>query len=351
MLLLRTDTALGAKKPDLSLLESSLGRQRLRIAGEPAEPLVSRDQILSALESEEIEKFRPLLPVGYEATAAAYRKTAGSVSVNDLTDHYTDGMDWFHCEFIPQLKLTLEKLTGGAWNLDDYIGYAGSGDVDLMTHIVDAAASESKVCLYPGDWYGFLVGSSQQKNIDFDTDSRGSMACLCIPSVRNGHVSAQMLEFLDQADSALLNINLFPTLAAEERQQMAEALAPQLEKSILSVSFSRGFGLTASQLGVILVHRDHPMRKKYETQWNWFSYFYNQIAAKTFLELDLESIQRVDEKRRHATVDWLKAHDLPVVDSGSYYVKSFQLVDDAPDRLKPLLRGDLLRLCFKPVDL
>src|SRR5262245_50744388 len=93
-------------------------------------------------------------------------------------------------------------------------------------------------------------------------DSRANRAGrwrVCVPSVRNGHLTAGMLEFLEQAGMCLLNINLYPTLAAEERRAVSEALAPLLSRSLLSISFSRGFALTASQLGVVLVHRDHPL--------------------------------------------------------------------------------------------
>ena len=286
--------------------------------------------------------------MGYNATAQAYRDAVSDLSSDDLTMHYTDGADWFREEFLPRMKTTLEAISGGQWDLEDYVGFAAGSDVDFMTHIIEAVALERKVCLYPGDWYGFLVGSAMQEKIAFDTATEGAMACLCIPSVRNGHITAQMLEFLDRSEMNLLNINLFPTLESEERTRMASALGPVMEKSILSISFSRGFGLTASQLGVILIHRDHPLRRKMETQWNWFTYFYNRIAAEAFLRLDLTAIEKVDQGRRRLVNDWLVAKKLPVVDTGSYYVKSFCLKGPAAPELDPVLRGDLVRLCFKP---
>jgi hypothetical protein len=171
---------------------------------------------------------------------------------------------------------------------------------------------------------------------------------MCIPSVRNGHFTAPMFEFLDAAECCLLNLNLYPTLVASERQQVAKVLAPLLPKSLISISFSRGFALTASQLGVLLVHRDHPLRSQFETQWDWYTYFFNLIAARAFMLLDLAEIERVNQARREWVSEWLRQRQLPVVDSGSYYVKSFQVTGKTAPALSPLLRDGLLRLCFKP---
>ena len=54
--------------------------------------------------------------------------------------------------------------------------------------------------------------------------SRGRLACLCVPSVRNGHLTEEMLGFLESAGACLLNLNLFPTLAADERRAVGGAL-------------------------------------------------------------------------------------------------------------------------------
>jgi hypothetical protein len=160
-------------------------------------------------------------------------------------------------------------------------------------------------------------------------------------------VTEEMLTFLQKAAACLLNLNLLPTLAAAERQQVAAQLADLLPRSVLSISFSRGFGLTASQLGVFLVHRDHPYRRRFAAQWSWFTYFFNAVAARAFLALHEEQRQLVDDQRRQYVIEWLDRHGLPVVASGSYYVKSFR-VAEAPPALEPLRRGDLIRLCFKP---
>ena len=158
------------------------------------------------------------------------------------------------------MKRALRDLSGGAWDLSDFDAFAAGSDVDFMSHLVEAVAAREDVCLYPGDWFGFRVGSTHQERIRWTADSRDRLACLCVPSVRNGHLTSEMLGFLEDASACLLNLNLFPTLEAGERRAVADSLAPVLGKSVLSISFSRGFGLTASQLGVALVPRDHPYR-------------------------------------------------------------------------------------------
>jgi hypothetical protein len=299
-----------------------------------------------------LEPDRPLLPVGYRAGVEAYRKSVAELTVDDLSNHYRGGLEFFHDEFVPHLKRTLVELAGGEWNLDDYVAYAAGSDVDLIAHIIDGAAGDSiagdrPVRLFPGDWYGFLVGSARPAGIAWDSEGSGGLACLCVPSVRNGHLTAEMLDFLSRADARLLNVNLFPTLSAGDRRQTARDLAPLLDRSILSISFSRGFGLTASQLGVILVHRDHPLRLRFRKQWEWFTYFYNALAARAFMLIDLSELRRVDTERHREVHTWLTERGLPVVESGTYNVKSFR-TDQVPEYLAPLARDSMVRLCFKP---
>ena len=157
-----------------------------------------------------------------------------------------------------------------------------------------------------------------------------------------------MLAFLEAAPHCLLNLNLYPTLPADERRSLAEALNPLLGRAVLSISFSRGFGLTASQLGVFLVHRDHPLRMRFETQWTWFTYFFNALAARAFMLLDLVSLDAIDARRRIWVRNWLEDRGLPATATGSYYVKSFRPIGEVPANLAPLKRGELIRLCFKP---
>jgi hypothetical protein len=171
---------------------------------------------------------------------------------------------------------------------------------------------------------------------------------LCIPSVRNGHLTEEMLGFLQDSRECLLNLNLYPTLSAQERHDIARALVPILPKAALSISFSRGFGLTASQLGVLLIPREHPWREQFESQWRWFTYFHNAIAARAFLAMDGARREAVDAQRRAWVQAWLHEQGLPVVETGSYYVKSFRLEESAPEALQPLTRDGLVRLCFKP---
>ncbi len=297
----------------------------------------------------DVEQFRPLLPVGYAAGVQAYRAAVADLTPADLSSHYTAGLDWFHGEFVPRLKDTLRDLSGGAWDLADFDAYAAGSDVDFMAHLVEAVAASEEISLYPGDWFGFRVGSTHPARIKWDANSRGRLACLCVPSVRNGHLTAEMTQFLDDGGACLLNLNLFPTLEPVERRSVAESLLGVFEKSVLSISFSRGFGLTASQLGVALVPRGHPYQRQYAQAWEWFTYFFNGLAARAFMGLDLGAVARVDAERREWVGDWLRGKDLPAVATGSYYVKAFRTTDGkVPELLQPLARDGIIRLCFKP---
>lgn len=285
--------------------------------------------------------------MAYAAGADAYRQAAAALTADDLSSHYTDGLRWFHEVFTPQLKRRLEGLAGGAWDLSGHVAVAAGSDVDFMTHLVEAVAPREGVSLFPGDWYGFQVGGTQDQGIRWTEQSNGTLACLCVPSVRNGHLTEEMARFVERADYALLNVNLFPTLAPAERRATAERLAPVLPRSILSISFSRGFGLTASQLGVALVPADHPYRERFARQWGWFTYFFNGLAARAFMAVDLERMQADDGVRRARVAGWLAERGLPVVETGTYYVKSFRVDGELPERLRPLAREGVLRLCFK----
>jgi len=286
--------------------------------------------------------------VGYAEGVRAYQHAASSLTPADLTDHYTAGMDWLREVFAPRLKDRLAALSGGVWDLSDYAVWAAGADTDFMTHLLEAVSAREEVALYPGDWYGFLVGGTWDERFVWTREAAGRVAAICVPSVRNGHLTGQMAEFLEGSSACLLNINLYPTLSAPERAAVAERLRPVLKKSVLSVSFSRGFGLTASQLGVVLVHRDHPWNQRFARQWGWSTYFHNALAAKAFLALDPAALARVDDERRTWVREQLLSSGLPAVDTGSYYVRSFRPVGDVPEVLKPLHRGDFVRFCFKP---
>ena len=241
----------------------------------------------------------------------------------------------------------LTTLTGGEWDLSDHVVIAAGSDVDLMIHVVDAYAASSDVHMLAGDWYGFLVGCQHRARI-LEGDGRAALACLCVPSVRNGHVTEAMGEFVGAADAVLLNLNLLPTMLLAERAQVARDLRPVLDRAVLSVSFSRGWGLTASQLGVALVPPDHPLLA--DARWEWTSYFYNALAAHAFMHFDHLEAARVDRLRRDWVAAELARRGLPPHESGTYYVKSFRVDGEVPAHLLPLVRGNepLVRLCFKP---
>ena len=106
--------------------------------------------------------------------------------------------------------------------------------------------------------------------------------------------------------------------------------------------------MTASQLGVFLLHREHPFVRRFREQWSWFTYFFNALTARAFLRVNLADLQIVDEVRRTWVTRWLETHDLPSIPTGSYYVKSFAVSGAVPARIQPLTRDGLVRLCFKP---
>jgi hypothetical protein len=245
------------------------------------------------------------------------------------------------------VKQVLEQLSGGAWDLSDFVGFAAGSDVDLISHVINLMTSQDAVALYPGDWFGFVVGSAVPERLVWTAESTGRFACICVPSVRNGQWTDDMMRFLEKSRGCLLNINLFPTLAAAERHHVATELSSVLDRSLLSVSFSRGFGLTISQLGVVLVHRQNKLLGQLKRQLDWFTYFYNRFAASTFQLVDPTALQAVDSQRRLWVSDWLRTHGLPVIRSGTYYVKSFAVDADIP-WLRPLTRDGIVRLCFKP---
>jgi hypothetical protein len=335
----------------MSIRQLTVRRNGVCLAGGSIEPVVSAQQLLAALEGEEVERLRPLLPVGYAPVAAAYTEAAAELTARDLSGHYTTGLSWFHDDFVPQLKARLSWLSGGEWSLsdlNDYVAFAAGSDADLIAHLVEAFAAREQVAVFPGDWFGFSAGSTHRGNIVRHTDAAGKLACLCVPSVRNGHLTNEMLGFLESASACLLNLNLLPTLASAERAAAASNLRPVLDKSVLSISFSRGFGMTASQLGVFLVHREHPYVPRFREQWAWFTYYVNALAARAFLRLNLAELQVVDEARRRWVAHWLETHALPIVSTGSYYVKSFTLLEAVPAPLQPLARDGVVRLCFKP---
>jgi hypothetical protein len=362
MSLLRTGSGVGTQAAAGPLVEPALRRAGVRVAGRPnesplpdglptdesCEPLVDANLLGDAIAPQQVETLRPLLPVGYRAAADAYRSSVDQLDADELSRHYLDGQSWLHDVFGPALVDRVQRLSEGEWDLTGWQLFAAGSDVDLITHIIEAVCATGRVQVYPGDWYGFLVGGTHDHAIAFESQGSADLACVCVPSVRNGHLTSEMVDFLAGSPARLLNINLFPTLAAAERAAIARALRPLLSGALLSISFSRGFGLTASQLGALLVPPGHPFTERYRRQWNWFSYFYNALAARAFLAIDLDGVAVVDAARREWCRDWLAERGLPATDSGSYYVRSFRPDGPVPDHLRPLVRGEVLRCCLKP---
>lgn len=104
MLLPRTEPTLGAGKSTMSIKQPIIRRDNLCIAGRTAEPTISIERLEAALKDEDIERFRPLLPIGYEATAAAYQTAIKHINANTLSTHYIEGIQFFQEEFVPLFK-------------------------------------------------------------------------------------------------------------------------------------------------------------------------------------------------------------------------------------------------------
>src|SRR3954454_183496 len=108
----------------MPLSQSPVRRERVCVLGGSPEPFVPIEILMKAIEPEEVEALRPLLPVGYDAGVKAYQQAAQELTARDLTDHYTHGVEFFHDKFVPHLKRTLQFVSGGVSRLDDFVAYA-----------------------------------------------------------------------------------------------------------------------------------------------------------------------------------------------------------------------------------
>jgi hypothetical protein len=90
------------------------------------------------------------------------------------------------------------------------------------------------------DWFGFRVGVADPRNIAWNAEGNGALACLCVPSAHNRHVTPEI-------DPVPSPVGRLPP----ERRHVAHDLRPVLEKSVLSVSFSRAasFALSGGRRG------------------------------------------------------------------------------------------------------
>ena len=125
-------------------------------------------------------------------------------------------------------------------------------------------------------------------------------------------------------------------------------MQPLLGRAVLSISFSRGFGLTASQLGVFLVHRDHPYRIRFETQWTWFTYFFNALAARAFMLLDLPALEAIDARRRTWVTRVARESRIAGDRDGQLLREIVPADRRGPGDPGPAHARRLVRLCFKP---
>jgi hypothetical protein len=54
------------------------------------------------------------------------------VSLSQVASLYTSGLAFFHERFVPRLKRVRGELSGGVWDLSDFVAYAAGSDVDFM---------------------------------------------------------------------------------------------------------------------------------------------------------------------------------------------------------------------------
>jgi hypothetical protein len=65
------------------------------------------------------------------------------VSLSQVASLYTSGLAFFHERLVPHLKRVRGELSGGVWDLADFVAYAADSDVDFMTHLVEAVSGRS----------------------------------------------------------------------------------------------------------------------------------------------------------------------------------------------------------------
>ena len=54
------------------------------------------------------------------------------VSLSQVASLYTRGLAFFHERVVPHLKSVLGELSGGVWDLADFVAYAAGSEVDFM---------------------------------------------------------------------------------------------------------------------------------------------------------------------------------------------------------------------------
>jgi hypothetical protein len=60
------------------------------------------------------------------------------VSLSQVESLYTRGLAFFHERFVPHLKSVFGELSGGVWDLADFVAYAAGSVVAFMTHLIEA---------------------------------------------------------------------------------------------------------------------------------------------------------------------------------------------------------------------
>ena len=134
----------------------------LCLAGGLVEPVVPADRLARARSAgDDVERFRPLLPVGYAAGVRRLpRRGRRAHRRATSTTHYTA-----RPRLVPRRvraaaeDSVLEALTGGAWDLSRHFARSPPAATSTSWRTWSRRSRRASASrLFPGDWFGFRVG-------------------------------------------------------------------------------------------------------------------------------------------------------------------------------------------------
>ncbi len=284
--------------------------------GGSVEPVVSPGQLLNALADEAVERFRALLPVGYAAAADAYRTAVEGLTAESLSTHYTDGLTFFHETFVPALAGRITDLTGGVWDLSGHVAYAAGSDVDFMTHLVEAVAARGPP---PSSWAtGSASGSARRTRTrstgmppaEVPWPASASPRQRTAPDRGDDHISSRRGRLSPQPEPVS---NPGPSGTSADGPR----LLGLLNRSVLSISFSRGFRPYRLATRCALRTSRPSFAAGSPLNGTGSPIFHNALAARAFLAARPPRLESVDRLRRAHVADRLETRGLPSVATGA----------------------------------
>ena len=264
----------------MPLDQPAVRRQRVRLAGGSPEPAVPVEQPPEA-------RSRPTRWSDFgrccrSATRLEPPRTAqrpAELTARDLAEHYTSGLAFFHERFVPHLKECARRAKRrrlGPYRLRRLRRGFGRRFHDASGRGGRRARPRLPV---PRRlvWLPSRSDSDGEPRLGrFGPRGAGmpvrAVGAKWTPDPGNARLPARRSALPAEPES-------LSDHAGRRAARSCGGASPLLERAVLSISFSRGFGLTASQLGVFLLHRDHPYRMRFETQWAWFTYFFNALGG------------------------------------------------------------------------